>query len=120
MNAVVPKQLAAVSLVAFDVDGVFTDGLLHMSDDGSETKTFHTQDGFGIRRLLDAGIEVAVSSGRNSAAVERRMKERGITHVDLLEPRVRAEVLPCGEEGCARGGLLFRVRGTERRDEGEQ
>ncbi len=83
MSEVLTARLATVSLVGFDVDGVFTDGRLYMSDDGSETKTFHTQDGYGVRRLLDAGVEVAVISGRASAAVERRMAELGVRHVHL-------------------------------------
>ena len=68
-------------LVAFDVDGVFTDGRFYLSDAGEESKAFSTQDGFGVRRLLDAGIEVAVISGRRSDAVDRRMAELGVTHV---------------------------------------
>lgn len=70
-----------IKLVGFDVDGVFTDGRFYLSDDGVESKAFSTQDGFGIRRLLDAGIEVAVISGRNSGAVERRMAELGVKYV---------------------------------------
>ena len=68
-------------LVAFDVDGVLTDGRFYLSNDGVESKAFSTQDGFGIRRLLDAGIEVAVISGRQSAAVNMRMAELGVAHV---------------------------------------
>lgn len=77
------SPLAQAKLVAFDVDGVFTDGRLYLSDDGTETKAFNTQDGFGIRQLLKAGIEVAVISGRKSPAVEKRMAELGVRHVIL-------------------------------------
>lgn len=80
------KSLAGVRLVAFDIDGVFTDGRFWLSDDGIESKCFHTQDGFGIRQLLKAGIEVAVISGRPSAAVERRMAELDVKHVILACP----------------------------------
>ncbi len=72
-----------VQLVAFDVDGVFTDGRFYLSDDGVETKAFSTQDGFGVRQLLNAGIHVAIISGRPSKAVERRMQELGVAHVFL-------------------------------------
>lgn len=82
MNAAATKNpLSGTRLVAFDVDGVFTDGRFYLSDDGVESKTFHTQDGFGIRQLLDANIEVAVISGRNSGAVDKRMSELGVAHV---------------------------------------
>lgn len=78
MSAATPDN---IKLVAFDVDGVFTDGRFYLSDEGVESKAFHTQDGFGIRRLLEAGIAVAVISGRHSGAVEKRMAELGVPHV---------------------------------------
>lgn len=75
------SRLPCLRLVAFDVDGVFTDGRFYLSDDGVESKSFHTQDGFGVRRLIEAGIDVAVISGRKSGAVEKRMTELGVQHV---------------------------------------
>lgn len=76
-------RLSQLRLVAFDVDGVFTDGRFYLSDDGSETKAFHTQDGYGIRQLVLSGIAVAVISGRQSPAVKKRMAELGVPHVIL-------------------------------------
>lgn len=76
-------KLERIRLIAFDVDGVFTDGRFYLSDDGVETKAFHTQDGYGVRRLLDAGVAAAVISGRRSGAVEKRMAELGVPHVIL-------------------------------------
>lgn len=76
-------RLAQLRLVAFDVDGVFTDGRFYLADDGSETKAFHTQDGYGIRQLVLSGTAVAVVSGRRSPAVEKRMAELGVPHVIL-------------------------------------
>ena len=75
------RVLAGIRLIAFDVDGVFTDGRFYLSNDGVESKAFSTQDGYGIRRLLQAGVAVAVISGRSSAAVDRRMQELGVQHV---------------------------------------
>jgi len=77
------SRLDDIRLVAFDVDGVFTDGHIYISDDGVESKAFHTQDGFGVRQLMKAGYEVAVISGRTSAAVEKRMAELDVKHVIL-------------------------------------
>ena len=73
--------LANIRLVVFDVDGVFTDGRFYLSNDGVESKAFNTQDGYGVRQVLLAGIEVAVISGRRSAAVQHRMDELGVRHV---------------------------------------
>lgn len=77
------QKLENIRLVAFDVDGVFTDGRFYLSDDGVESKSFHTQDGFGIRRLIEGGFEVAVISGRRSKAVQLRMTELGVGHIIL-------------------------------------
>jgi 3-deoxy-D-manno-octulosonate 8-phosphate phosphatase (KDO 8-P phosphatase) len=82
-SAATHNKLAELRLVAFDVDGVFTDGRFYLSDDGVESKAFNTQDGFGVRRLINAGFEVAVISGRKSAAVAKRMAELGVRHVVL-------------------------------------
>ena len=81
-RAKIPGNLG---LVAFDVDGVLTDGSFWLSDDGVESKAFNTQDGFGIRQLLRAGLEVAVISGRQSNAVEKRMSELGVTRNPELQ-----------------------------------
>lgn len=75
------QTLSDVRLVVFDIDGVFTDGRFYISNDGVESKTFHTHDGFGVKQLLEAGLVVAVISGRESAAVEHRMIELGIQHI---------------------------------------
>ena len=75
------QRAARVRLVVFDVDGVFTDGRLHYGPDGEELKVFHVHDGQGVKRLLAAGVAVAVISGRDSAAVSRRMQDLGIAHV---------------------------------------
>jgi len=76
-------RLDGLRLVAFDVDGVFTDGRLYLSDEGVETKAFHTQDGYGIRQLVQSGVAVAVISGRKSGAVDKRMAELDVPHVIL-------------------------------------
>lgn len=74
-------MLPNVRLVAFDIDGVFTDGRFYLSDEGIESKSFHTQDGYGVRCLIGAGIAVAVISGRSSGAVAKRMAELKVKHV---------------------------------------
>ncbi len=100
-------EISSIRLVAFDIDGVFTDGRFYLSDDGVESKAFNTQDGYGVRRLLDAGIVVAVISGRKSEAVARRMSELGVRYVvqacrdkvAALDEIAKAEGIPVSE--CA-------------------
>lgn len=77
----VRRRAANIRLAVFDVDGVLTDGSLFFSEQGETLKRFNTLDGHGMKMLMQAGIEVAIISGRNSPAVTRRMQELGITHV---------------------------------------
>lgn len=75
------QTLSDIRLVAFDIDGVFTDGRFYISKDGTESKAFHTHDGFGVKQLLEAGLVVAVISSRESAAVDHRMIGLGVQHI---------------------------------------
>ncbi|GGA96311.1 3-deoxy-manno-octulosonate-8-phosphatase KdsC [Agarivorans gilvus] len=70
---------AAIKLLICDVDGVFSDGRIYMGNDGEELKAFHTLDGFGIKALINSGVEVAVITGRKSKIVEQRMQALGIS-----------------------------------------
>ena len=70
-----------IRLIAFDVDGVMTDGGLYFSDSGEEFKRFNSLDGHGIKMLRASGVEVAIITGRTSHCVETRAKNLGITHV---------------------------------------
>lgn len=75
------RRAADVRLVVFDVDGVLTDGRLFLSETGEETKCFHVRDGHGLVMLRDAGIAVAIISGRKARSVAKRMKELKIAYV---------------------------------------
>ncbi|WP_114418523.1 KdsC family phosphatase [Marinospirillum perlucidum] len=79
-NALLEK-LRPLRLLALDVDGVLTDGSLYFHVDGSETKTFNTQDGLGIKLLQASGVEVAIITGRTSAQVSQRAKALKIERV---------------------------------------
>jgi len=70
-----------IRLIAFDVDGVMTDGGLYFSDSGEEFKRFNSLDGHGIKMLKATGVEVAIITGRTSRCVEARARNLGIAHV---------------------------------------
>lgn len=64
-----------IKLLLLDVDGVLTDGNLLYAGNGEESKAFNTQDGFGLRLLREAGLEVGVITARKSEVVARRAEE---------------------------------------------
>jgi len=75
------ERTRALKLMAFDVDGVLTDGTLYLTDGGEEMKSFHTLDGLGLKLLAGAGIELALITGRSSRVVAKRAAELGIRHL---------------------------------------
>ncbi len=77
------KALKCIRLIITDVDGVLTDGALYYGADGEILKRFHARDGFGVRLLRDAGIQVAALSGRDCSALRRRLADLGITEAVL-------------------------------------
>ena len=89
---------AAIELLVLDVDGVLTDGRLYYSARGEVLKVFDVKDGLGIKRLMAAGVEVAIISGRRSAMVTRRARDLGIAHVY----QGSADKLPIFERLCKR------------------
>lgn len=91
------QRLAAIRLLAFDVDGVLTDGGIYLGE-GIELKRFDVQDGAGIALARRAGYHVAFITGRESQAVVRRAEELRVTHV---YQGVKNKVAAIGEL-CAR------------------
>lgn len=70
-----------VKLLILDVDGVMSDGLIYMGNQGEELKAFNVRDGYGIRCLLNEGIEVAIITGRKAKLLEDRCETLGIRHL---------------------------------------
>jgi len=70
-----------VKLFVCDVDGVFSDGRIYLGNNGEELKAFHTKDGFGLKAIMQQGIEVAIITGRESNIVKHRMSALGIKYI---------------------------------------
>lgn len=70
-----------IRLVAFDVDGVMTDGSLTYLPDGSQIKTFNAKDGQGIVMLNKAGFLTAIITAKDSNVVKERAKTLGIKKI---------------------------------------
>ena len=82
--AEVLERARAIRVLACDVDGVLTDGRLHLfeqADGVREGKSFSILDGFGIKLLQESGVTVALITGRRSDIVTRRAREMGVRHV---------------------------------------
>ncbi len=75
------QQLVDLQAIAFDVDGVLTDGTLTWSTAGTELKTFSFADIMGISLLRRLDIKMALISGELSPLVDRYAEKMRIPFV---------------------------------------
>jgi 3-deoxy-D-manno-octulosonate 8-phosphate phosphatase (KDO 8-P phosphatase) len=68
--AIQPTPLQTLQAIAFDVDGVLTDGQLTWSPAGEESKSFSFNDIMGVSLLRRLGIKMALISGEPSPLVD--------------------------------------------------
>ena len=64
-----------------DFDGVMTDGRILIDNQGNEFKAFNLQDGFGIKLLQAADIEVAIITGSRQTVIDHRIKQLNIKYL---------------------------------------
>jgi len=92
------QRVRNLRLMAFDVDGVLTDGRLWYGPQGETVKGFHALDGHGLRLLKESGLYVVLMTGRQSLIVDRRAAELGIQHVQQGVRDKAAALLQLGQE----------------------
>lgn len=91
-----------IKLIAFDVDGVMTDGSLFLGDDGQEYKAFNSLDGHGLKMLRRSGVELAIITGRTSRVVIQRAANLGIPYLyQGIEDKLEAWLELLAELGVA-------------------
>ncbi|MFB4355892.1 3-deoxy-manno-octulosonate-8-phosphatase KdsC [Pantoea sp. BS_4] len=107
VSADIMARAGHIRLLICDVDGVMSDGLIYMGNNGEELKTFNVRDGYGIRCLLTSDIEVAIITGRTARLLEDRCKTLGIRHLyqgqsdKLLAYRELLDTLSLSDEQVA-------------------
>ena len=70
-----------IKLLAFDCDGVLTDGSVTYDENGVEYKTFNVKDGHGLVRAEKAGFITAIITARNNGTVKYRAENLNITEL---------------------------------------
>lgn len=68
-----------IKLVAFDIDGVMTDGSLTFDENGVEYKTYNAKDGQGVVLLNHFGFKTAIITARLNGTIEHRAKVLCVT-----------------------------------------
>lgn len=92
-----------IKTFVFDVDGVLTDGMLLVLNDGQMARKMNIRDGFALQLAIKKGYRVVVISGGNSPAVQDRLQKLGVVDVFM---QVEDKKTRLGEY-AAQHGLLW-------------
>lgn len=86
--------LLKIKAVAFDIDGVMTDGGILATSDGDLLRIFDAKDSFGVRMAKMNGLHTAVITGGSSESIIRRFSVCGVDPDDIyLHSRIKIDDL---------------------------
>lgn len=69
------KKIQNLKLIFFDFDGVFTNNLVSIDENGIESVTCNRSDGYGLKLLKEVGVDyLIISSEVNNVVVKRAEK----------------------------------------------
>ena len=72
------EKFSHVKLLAFDLDGVLTNGKLLVMPDGEWIREMDIKDGYALQYAVKSGLHIAVITGSSSKAVGKRLAKLGI------------------------------------------
>lgn len=72
-------KMRSVRGFVFDVDGVFTDNTIQVTEMGELLRTMHVRDGQVIKWAIRAGLPVAIITGGRSEGTRKRFIDLGVT-----------------------------------------
>lgn len=91
MSKTYKERLTDVSTFIFDVDGVFTDGSVHLMPDGQLVRKLSVKDSYAVQYAIKKKYEICIITGGNSLAVQESLQYLGVRHI-FLESRNKLAV----------------------------
>ncbi|MCB0706418.1 MAG: HAD-IIIA family hydrolase [Saprospiraceae bacterium] len=67
-----------ISTFIFDIDGVWTNSQLLITEEGHLLRSMNTRDGYAAKKALAEDYRICVITGGNSLGVEKRMRALGV------------------------------------------
>ena len=72
-----------ITTFVFDVDGVLTDGTIHVTPTGEMLRNMNIRDGYAMKAAVENGYTVCIISGGSNEGVRVRLRNLGITDIHL-------------------------------------
>lgn len=77
------EKLKSIKAFALDVDGVLTDGLVLVNEEGHQLRRFNIRDGYALQLAVKKGFPLLVITGGQSEGVRKRLAGLGIKDIEL-------------------------------------
>lgn len=75
------ERLIDITTFVFDYDGVFSDGVVYILENGEMIRSTHSRDGYALQLALKKGYRICVITGAYSNGIVERFKKIGIEDV---------------------------------------
>jgi 3-deoxy-D-manno-octulosonate 8-phosphate phosphatase (KDO 8-P phosphatase) len=72
-----------IKCFVFDVDGVLTNSMLHVTTSGELLRQMNIKDGYVLKEALNQGFNICVISGGKNEGVRERLRNLGVTDIHL-------------------------------------
>lgn len=100
-------MLAAIRLVVFDFDGVFTDNRVMVTQHGVEAVSCWRSDGLGLSRLQAAGVRCLILSTEKNPVVSARADKLKLPCLQGIDDKAEALLAYAREQGLEPERVAF-------------
>jgi YrbI family 3-deoxy-D-manno-octulosonate 8-phosphate phosphatase len=107
IDPILQEAIRQIRLVAFDFDGVFTDNMVYVLQDGSEAVRCNRSDGIGLQKLKNLGIETVIISTESNPVVSARARKLKIRCFQNCEDKRKTLASVAREFGISLAEIAF-------------
>ena len=107
IDSILQEAIRKIRLVAFDFDGVFTDNMVYVFEDGSEAVRCYRSDGIGLQKLKKLGIETLIISTESNPVVSARARKLKIRCLQNCQDKGSALEKITQEKGISLAEVAF-------------
>lgn len=74
-------KFKSIKSFIFDVDGVFTNSNLLVTESGEMLRTMNIRDGYAVKKAIQEGLQIIIITGGNSHGVVKRLEGLGVKKI---------------------------------------
>ncbi len=77
------ELMNSIQTFILDIDGVLTDGYVHVKTNGDLERRMNIKDGYALKTAINKGYAICIISGGSNEGVRKRLENLGLTDIYL-------------------------------------